>query len=87
MELCRNIGVLFKAIPASISIYYTDHLEEDTSQQEDVSFLRKIKKLEAENNRLTVKLNYQRDQVIKEYKLKGYIEEEANKLRPALQAA
>ena len=31
MELYYNIGILFKAIPAGISIYYTDHLEEDTS--------------------------------------------------------
>ena len=81
------MGVLFKAIPTNISIYYIDYLEEDTSQQENISFLRKIKKLEIENSKLTVKLNYQRDQVIKESELKGYIEEEANKLRPILQAA
>ena len=31
MELYRNIGISFKAIPTSISIYYTDYLEEDTS--------------------------------------------------------
>jgi hypothetical protein len=31
MELCRNVGILFKAIPASISIYYIDYLKEDTS--------------------------------------------------------
>ena len=81
------MGVLFKAIPTNISIYYIDYLEEDTSQQEDVSFLRKIKKLEVENSRLTVKLNYLRDQAIKESKLKGYVEEEANELRLVLQAA
>jgi len=45
MELCRNISVLFKAVPASISIYYTDYLKENTSWQEDVSFIRKIKKI------------------------------------------
>ena len=39
-------------------IYYTDHLEEDIFWQEDISFLKKIKKLEVENSRLTVKLNY-----------------------------
>ena len=61
MELCHNVGVLFKAIPAGTSIYCTDYLKEDTSWQEDISFLRKIKKLEAENSRLTIKLNYWRD--------------------------
>ena len=49
--------------------------------------LRKIEKLEAENSRLTAELNHWRDQAIKESELKGHAEEEANKLRPALQAA
>jgi hypothetical protein len=31
MELCYDVGVLFKAVPASTSIYYIDYLEEDTS--------------------------------------------------------
>ena len=31
MELCRNIGVSFKAVPAGIFIYCTDYLEKDTS--------------------------------------------------------
>ncbi|XTI91148.1 hypothetical protein V2W45_1242710, partial [Cenococcum geophilum] len=31
MELCYNVGILFKAIPANISIYYTDYLKENTS--------------------------------------------------------
>ena len=31
MELCCNIGVLFKAVPTSTSIYCTDYLKEDTS--------------------------------------------------------
>ena len=49
--------------------------------------MRKIEKLEAENSRLTVELNHWRDQAIKESELKGHAEEEANELRPALQAA
>jgi hypothetical protein len=31
MELYRNIGISFKAVPISTSIYYIDYLEEDTS--------------------------------------------------------
>ena len=61
MELCRNISISFEAVPTSIFIYYTDYLKKDTSWQENISFLRKIKKLKIENNRLTVELNYWRD--------------------------
>ena len=49
--------------------------------------MRKIKKLTAENSRLTVELNNWQDQAIKESELKGHAKEEANELRPVLQAA
>jgi len=61
IELCNDVGVSFEAVLAGIFIYYTDYLEENTSWQEDVSFIKKIKKLKAENSRLIVKFNYWRD--------------------------
>src|SRR6516162_538187 len=80
MELCREVGVSFEAVPAS-KPNKCSQVEAQQSQESlevKVSFTARIDELEADNAKLSNELNQWRDQA-------AYAKEEVNRLRMTME--